>query len=60
MTTPVVKTTLNENGVYEIVLNRPEKKNSLSPELAEEMANALAHAIANDDVKIIIFRGAPK
>ena len=26
MTTPVVKTTLNENGVYEIVLNRPEKK----------------------------------
>ena len=57
MTTPVVKTTLNENGVYEIVLNRPEKKNSLSPESAEEMANALAHAIANDDVKIIIFRG---
>jgi enoyl-CoA hydratase/carnithine racemase len=44
-------------GWAEIVLNRPERRNSLIPPLANEITNALIELDADDDVAVIILRG---
>lgn len=54
-----------ENLIYEtsnyiarITLNRPKSMNAMCPELNDELSLAIAEASADDDVKVIIFKGA--
>ena len=47
----------SSHGVQTITLNRPEKRNSLSPELIEELTQALGEA-ATCDCGVIILTGA--
>jgi enoyl-CoA hydratase len=47
-----------DNRVARITLNRPEKMNSLSQELLFELNDALHDLEADDDVRVIIVRGA--
>jgi enoyl-CoA hydratase len=47
-----------DNRVGRITLNRPEKMNSLSQELLFELNDALHDLEADDDVRVIIVRGA--
>jgi enoyl-CoA hydratase len=54
-----------ENVIYEkdgyiarITLNRPEKLNAFSPELGRDWMNAITEASQDDDVKVVIFKGA--
>lgn len=47
-----------ENGVAEIVLNRPEKMNSLDEELIFDLGDMMRDFSANDEVKVVVITGA--
>jgi enoyl-CoA hydratase len=47
-----------EGQVAYITLNRPEKLNSVSPDLVVDWTAALTEAEDDDDVKVIVFKGA--
>ena len=50
--------TEHNGGVFRITINRPDKKNALTREMYQSMADAL-HSIKNDDtVKVVLFKGA--
>jgi methylglutaconyl-CoA hydratase len=42
--------------VFTITLNRPEKKNAMSPLFMQEIAFALNHAAYNPDVRVVLLR----
>jgi enoyl-CoA hydratase/carnithine racemase len=46
-----------EKNVGTLILNRPEKKNSLSPELVENLLETLADLAGDETVRAIIIRG---
>ncbi len=46
-----------ENGVATIRLNRPDALNALSPELLEELSNAVAGVGDDEDIKVLVLRG---
>jgi methylglutaconyl-CoA hydratase len=43
------------NGIATLTLNRPDNRNALSPELINGMADGLAAAVADDDVRVIVL-----
>lgn len=47
-----------DNGVFWLTLNRPERKNSISPELRDELLEALDEAATNDDIRCVVITGA--
>jgi enoyl-CoA hydratase/carnithine racemase len=46
------------NNVCTLTLNRPQKKNSLSPQLVEKLRETFAQLAADDTVRAVIIRGA--
>jgi len=49
---------VEQRGAVRILrLNRPEARNSLSPELLEELGAALDAAVADDDVRAVVLTG---
>ena len=46
------------NGVRTLTLNRPDRKNSVSPELREELLAALDEARTLDEVRCVVITGA--
>ncbi len=44
--------------VANITLNRPDKLNAVSPELLRDWGAAISEAEEDDDVKVIVFKGA--
>ena len=55
MSTPVIVET--RERITRIELNRPEKKNALSPEMYASMAQALAAADADAQVRVVLIHG---
>ncbi|MCF6320959.1 MAG: crotonase/enoyl-CoA hydratase family protein [Rhizobiaceae bacterium] len=49
----------SEEGVQIIRLNRPEKKNAITAQMYQAMADAIDEANSNDDVRCILFLGQP-
>lgn len=49
-----------EGPVATITLNRPDKRNALSPELLQALGAAVARANAHPEVRVIVIRGAGK
>jgi len=47
-----------ENHICTLILNRPEKKNSLSLELIELLGSTLKELAEDDGVRVVILRGA--
>ena len=45
-------------GVLWLTLNRPERKNSISPELREELLAALDDARSDDEIRCVVITGA--
>lgn len=45
-------------GIHTILLNRPEKRNALTPELIGELTQALEAAAANHNCRVVILTGA--
>lgn len=50
--------TQTEAGVHTILLNRPEKRNALTPELMEELTQALEAAAGNGHCRVVLITGA--
>lgn len=48
------------NRVGYVILNRPEKRNALSPELVSELKRIISGFLADDDVKVIVLKSADK
>jgi len=46
-----------EEGVATIAMNRPDKRNALSPELVADLASAFADLGSDNSVKVIILKG---
>ncbi|MFC4024007.1 enoyl-CoA hydratase/isomerase family protein [Oceanobacillus longus] len=49
-----------ENNIAYISMNRPEKRNALSVEMAKDLLDALKDAERDDDVKVIVLSGEGK
>lgn len=49
-----------EGGVARLTMNRPEKRNALSPELVDALKAALRDADADPEVKVVALEGAGK
>ncbi|MBI77613.1 MAG: p-hydroxycinnamoyl CoA hydratase/lyase [Rhodospirillaceae bacterium] len=49
-----------KDGITFLTLNRPEKRNAMSPELHHEMDDALEHLAVDADTKLVILTGAGK
>jgi methylglutaconyl-CoA hydratase len=47
-----------DGGIRRIVLNRPERRNALDPELAGALADAIAAASADPGVRVLVLTGA--
>ncbi len=47
-------------GVRVLTLNRPHRLNAMTPDLLEDLANAVADAEADPDVRVIVLTGAGK
>jgi enoyl-CoA hydratase/carnithine racemase len=45
-------------GVGELVINRADRKNSLTPLVAAQLVGGLEELIGDETIKAIIFRGA--
>ena len=46
------------NRIAGITLNRPEKLNALSPQLMDEVVDAIRDAGADDEINVIVIKGA--
>ncbi|MBP6110628.1 MAG: enoyl-CoA hydratase/isomerase family protein, partial [Rhodocyclaceae bacterium] len=55
--TDLVRTTVTD-GVYQIEMNRPEKKNALTAEMYSAMADGLVEAESNPAVRVILIHGS--
>ena len=49
-----------EEGVTFLILNRPEQRNAMSPQLHREMYQALEELAEDDETKVIVITGAGK
>ena len=49
-----------KDGITFLILNRPEKRNAMSPELHHEMDDALECLAVDSDTKVLILTGAGK
>jgi len=47
-----------ENGIAWTMLNRPEKRNAMSPQLHYDMDDALNRLEFDDDAKVVVIYGA--
>ncbi len=47
-----------ENGIGWITLNRPEKRNAMSPTLKREMIDLLETLELDDDAQVVVLTGA--
>lgn len=48
------------NSIGWVTLNRPEKRNALNHEIVDQLKSALAEAETDDQVRVIVLRGAGK
>lgn len=50
--------THTDSGIHTILLNRPEKRNALTPQLIEDLTQALETAASHDHSCVVIITGA--
>jgi 2-(1,2-epoxy-1,2-dihydrophenyl)acetyl-CoA isomerase len=50
--------TRRESGVLWLTLNRPERKNSISPELRDELLSGLDDARTDEEIRCVVITGA--
>lgn len=53
----VIQYEVADNGICTIWLNRPHKRNCVSPQLLREMEAAVDRAAADPKAKVVVFRG---
>jgi enoyl-CoA hydratase/carnithine racemase len=55
---PVVKTDLDDEGVFTITMNRPERRNAMNPAAFRGVGEAFAAAQADPAVAVVVLTGA--
>ena len=50
-------TVKEDNGLVEVILNRPEKHNSLSMEMFEELVSVGDRLMRDNTVKVVVLHG---
>ncbi|MCV6595510.1 MAG: crotonase/enoyl-CoA hydratase family protein [Mangrovicoccus sp.] len=53
-----IKVTLDERGVAELVLNRPERKNALSADMMSELTHFAGAAAKCPNTRVVLLRGS--
>ena len=53
-----VKIDQRKDGITFVILNRPEKRNAMSPQLHHDMDDALTYLATDPDTKLVIITGA--
>src|SRR5687767_15783557 len=48
----------NEDGITWVILNRPEKRNAMNPQLHYDMLEALTELEVDKDSKVVVITGA--
>ena len=48
------------DGVAVVTLNRPDELNTWNPQLSDDLAVALGHADAEDDIRVVVITGTGK
>ncbi len=51
---------VSENGVCRLTMNRPDQRNAINREMAEDMLDAFLKAKKDPAVKVILFSGEGK
>lgn len=46
-----------QDGILTILFNRPERKNALTPEMFEQVCEAMERADEDPDIRVLVFRG---
>ncbi|MQA08217.1 MAG: enoyl-CoA hydratase/isomerase family protein [Pseudonocardiaceae bacterium] len=54
----LIEITKNDNGVTELVLNRPDKLNAFNADMLEEFSAAVDRLAVDDSTRCVILRGA--
>lgn len=53
-----IRTDLRENGVLWVTLDRPDRRNAISPEMHDELAPLFVRIAADRDVQVVVLTGA--
>ena len=56
--TPDLRASVDDDGVAILVLDRPERRNALTPGMVDGLARVLAEVEADDDVGAVVLTGA--
>ena len=46
------------NGIGELILNKPERRNALNDAATDEMGQAVEDVAADDDIRVLVLTGA--
>ena len=52
------RTESSADGVLTVTLDRPKRRNAISPEMHAELAPLLARIAADDSVRVVVITGA--
>ena len=51
----ILKTSLNDDGIYRLILNNPANQNVLSEKMMSNMQDALEESINNKKIRVVII-----
>ena len=56
----IVLTKIDDRGIAEVTLNRPERNNAYNGEMISELIKSFTSLYKNNDVRIVLIRGLGK
>ena len=60
MSEGVVLTSIDNRGIAEVILNRPERNNAYNGTMIDELIESFTSLHNNDDVRVVLIRGSGK
>ena len=60
MSENIVETSIDERGVAEVILNRPQRNNAYNGEMISELIKSFTALYENKDVRVVILKGNGK
>ena len=60
MSENIVETNIDERGVAEVILNRPQRNNAYNGEMISELIKSFTALYENKDVRVVILKGNGK
>ena len=57
MSKDIVITNVDERGIAEVILNRPERNNAYNGEMISELIKSFTALYENQDVRVVLLRG---